>query len=227
MAAYFSRDALAFLTELRTHNNRDWFEKNKPRYEDGLREPMLRFIADLGPKLAKISPQFVADPKPVGGSMMRIYRDIRFSKDKTPYKTAIAAHFWHKKGTEGATPAFFLRLEPGSSVIGAGVWRPEGKALKQIRDRIVSDSKTWKKITEGREFKTTCGMAGESLKRPPPGYDAEHPFIEDLKRKDFATSAPLADAKLAGADFMDAVLAGFRTSAPLVEFLSEAVGLPF
>src|SRR5690349_1473210 len=95
-AAHFTPDFLRFLRDLEAHNNRDWFQKNKERYENSVRDPFLRLVADLQPRLKKLSPNIVADPSPVGGSMMRIYRDIRFAKDKTPYKTAVMAHFWHK-----------------------------------------------------------------------------------------------------------------------------------
>ena len=104
---YFSRELFGFLRELRGHNKRDWFQKNKQRYEAHVRDPFLRFITDLGPGLHKINPHIVVNASPTGGSMMRIYRDIRFSKDKSPYKTSAAAHFWHEKGKEGATPAFY------------------------------------------------------------------------------------------------------------------------
>ena len=225
--AYFTPDLFRFLSELQSHNNRDWFQKNKERYERSVRDPFLLFVADLRPGLKKISPYFVADPSPVGGSMMRIYRDIRFSKDKTPYKTAVTAHFWHAKGTKGATPAFYLRLQPADSSVGAGIWRPEPGPLKRIRKAIVDDSKTWKRIKEGREFRSSCGMAGESLKRPPPGFDAGHPFIEDIKRKDFATTAPLNDKRVTTSSFMDDLLDSFSATAPFLEFLTKAVGLSF
>jgi uncharacterized protein (TIGR02453 family) len=225
--AYFTSDLLRFLVELKAHNNRDWFQENKERYEQSVRDPFLRFVADLQPRLKKISPHVVADPRPVGGSMMRIYRDIRFSKDKTPYKTAIMAHFWHDKGKEGAMPAFYLRLEPGDSAMGAGIWHPAPGALKRIRKAIVDDTKSWQKIRGGREFKTSCGMAGESLKRPPPGFPADHPFIDDIKRKDFAVSAPLADKRISSAAFMDDLIDSFRATTPFVAFLAKAVGLAF
>ena len=225
--AYFTPDLFRFLSELTLHNNRDWFQENKERYERSVRDPFLRFVAELGPRLKKISPYFVADPSPVGGSMMRIYRDIRFSKDKTPYKTAVAAHFWHAKGTEGATPAFYLRLQPGNSSAGGGIWRPEPGALKRIRNAIAEDGKTWKRIKDGREFRSSCGMTGESLKRPPPGFDADNPFIDDIKRKDFATTAPLDDRRVATASFMDDLLDSFATTSPFLKFLTKAVGLSF
>src|SRR5277367_6255254 len=126
--AYFTADLMRFLTELKAHNNRDWFNENKERYEQSVRDPFLRFVAELRPRLKQISPHFVADAKPMGGSMMRIYRDTRFSKDKTTYKTGVMAHFWHDRGKEGATPAFFLRIRPGDSSVGAGIWQPESVA---------------------------------------------------------------------------------------------------
>jgi uncharacterized protein (TIGR02453 family) len=225
--AYFTPELFQFLSELEAHNNRDWFLANKERYERTVRDPFLRFIADLGPRLEKVSPHFVADPRPVGGSMMRIYRDTRFSKDKTPYKTAIMAHFEHAKGKEGATPAYYLRLAPGSSIVGAGIWRPEPGALKRIRKAIVDDGKVWQRITQGRQFRGSCGMAGESLKRPPSGFDANHPLIADIKRKDFATTTPLDERRVASAAFMDDVLAAFKTTAPFLQFVTRAIGLAF
>jgi uncharacterized protein (TIGR02453 family) len=225
--AYFTADLFRFLQELKAHNERDWFQSNKERYERSVRDPFLAFVAELAPRLKKVSTHFVADPRPVGGSMMRIYRDTRFSKDKTPYKTAVMAHFWHAKGKEGATPAFYLRLAPGDSVVGAGIWRPEPGALKRIRKAIVDDSKTWQRIREGRDFRSSCGMAGESLKRPPPGFDVNHPFIDDIKRKDFATSAALEDRRVIGPKLMDDLLDAFRTSSPFLAFLTKAIGLPF
>ena len=223
--SYFTDDLFQFLKELRQHNERDWFQRNKERYETAVRDPFISFIGDLGGPLKKINSHMIADPRPVGGSMMRIYRDIRFSRDKSPYKTSVAAHFWHSQGKEGATPAYYLHLEPGQSMIGAGIWRPESGALKKVRDAIVTDSKRWQRVTSSADFRSSCGMAGESLKRPPAGYDASHPMIEDIKRKDFATSSPLDDRQVCGPDFMGSVLGAFRASAPFVQFLSDAIGL--
>ncbi|HXB56423.1 MAG TPA: DUF2461 domain-containing protein [Vicinamibacteria bacterium] len=224
---YFTPDLFRFLSELKAHNERDWFQKNKDRYERSVRDPFLRFIADLGPRLKKISPEFVADPSPVGGSMMRIYRDTRFSKDKTPYKVAIAAHFPHAKGKEGATPAFYLRLQPGDCSVGAGIWHPEADALKRIRQAIVDDTKTWQRITQGHDFRSSCGMAGESLRRAPLGFDPKHPLIEDIRRKDFGARALLDDRRVTSPRFPEDVLDAFKTTAPFVEFLTEAIGLKF
>jgi uncharacterized protein (TIGR02453 family) len=224
--AYFSRDLFRFLEELEANNRRDWFEANKERYEKQVRDPFLRLIADLAPRLKKVNPHFVADPRPTGGSMLRIYRDIRFSKDKSPYKTAVAAHFWHSEADKDAAPAYYLHLQPGRSTIGAGVWRPEAAALKRIRLAIASDGKHWRKITSGRELGSGCSMAGESLRRPPPGFDADHPLIEDLQRKDFVMSASLADREVCGPNLVDLLAAHIRAMEPFAHFLSRAIGLP-
>jgi uncharacterized protein (TIGR02453 family) len=224
---YFTRDLFQFLQDLKGNNNRDWFQRNKDRYETSARDPVLRLIVDIGPRIKKLSPYFVADASPTGGSMMRIYRDIRFSKDKSPYKTAIGVHFEHAKGKEGATPAFYLHLEPDNSSIGAGIWRPEPRALNRIRDAIAQGPKKWESATSGREFRSTCSMAGESLKRPPRGYDPNHPFIEDIKRRDFATSLALRDDQVCSPDVMEILLETLRVTAPFTKFLTQAVGLPF
>jgi uncharacterized protein (TIGR02453 family) len=222
-----SADLFKFLKELKAHNRRDWFLKNKDRYEAEVRDPVLNLIAELRPRLSKISPHFVVDPSPSGGSMMRIYRDVRFSKDKSPYKTSVSAHFWHGHGKEGRTPAFYLHLEPDRTFIGGGVWRPDPEGVRKIREAIVTRTSAWKKAVTGRSLGTGCGMAGESLKRPPPGFDPAHPFIEDLKRKDFAITLPLKDADLAGPKASDVVADGLKSAAPFIRFVTEALGLPF
>lgn len=224
-SAYFGPDLLQFLTDLKNHNEREWFLANKSRYEDNVRDPFLRLIADLQPGLHKINPRIVVDPNPSRGSMMRIYRDIRFSADKKPYKTNVAAFFKHARAKGDAVPGYYLHLAPGGCMTGAGVWRPEPRASQKIRNAIVADPKRWKKATTGHKWGSACQMVGESLKRPPAGIDPNHPFIEDLKRKDFAISAPLEEREVCGPNLLKILLDHFRATAPFVQFLSEAVGL--
>jgi uncharacterized protein (TIGR02453 family) len=223
--SYFTPELFKFLKELRAHNERGWFERNKGRYETVVRDPFLQLIAALGPPLRKINPAIVADPRPVGGSMMRIYRDIRFSRDKSPYKVAVAAHFAHHLGKKAPAPSYYLHFAPGNSMIGSGMWRPPPAALTQIRDAIVADPRRWQRVTSNGAFRSSCGMAGESLKRPPAGYAPDHPLIEDLKRKDFITSADLTDEQVCAPDLFDMIVASFRATAPFMEFLDAAVGL--
>jgi uncharacterized protein (TIGR02453 family) len=226
-AGTISPDLFRFLRELKSHNERGWFLKNKARYEADVRDPALQLIADLRPRMSRLSPHFAVDPSPTGGSMMRIYRDIRFSKDKSPYKTSVSAHFWNVHGKEGMTPAFYLHLEPDRSTVGGGLWRPVPEGLHRIRQAIVTQTNAWKKAVSGRTLEMGCGMAGESLKRPPPGYDPAHPFIEDLKRKDFAISVSLKDSDLIQSNAVDVVFEGLKSAAPFIRFVTEALELPF
>jgi len=117
--SYFTPDLFKFLKDLKAHNTRPWFESNKPRYEEDVKEPMLRFITDLGPRLKKISPYLTADSRPAGGSMFRIYRDVRFSKDKSPYKTNVGAHFSHVREKDVHAPGLYCICHRGSPLAGA------------------------------------------------------------------------------------------------------------
>src|SRR4051812_22823600 len=213
-------DTLRFLGELKKHNERPWFEKNKARYETSVRDAMLDLVAELQPRLRKVSRKVMVEPK----SVMRIYRDVRFSKDKSPYKTYLGAMFRHADGKESPAPGFYLHVEPGETMVGGGVWHPEGKALKGIRDAIVEDSAGWKKVTAGLLKGAGCSMIGESLKRPPPGYDPEHPLIEDLKRKDFCVAMEFTDAQVTSKKFPDEIGKAAEKMAPFMKFLAEAVG---
>lgn len=218
---FFEAGLFAFLAELEAHNERAWFQANKARYEAQARDPMLRFIAALGEPLQKISRHFDADPRPQGGSMFRIYRDTRFSKDKTPYKTHVAAQFRHHGCSEGVHgPGFYLHLEAGRCFAGGGLWHPEPEPLRQIREHIVSHAKAWKALRDGG-----LEIEGESLKRVPQGFSAEHPLAEDLKLKDFYTSTSFTDRQVCSQDFLERVAKAFQDTAPLMAFLNKAMGL--
>jgi uncharacterized protein (TIGR02453 family) len=224
---YFTKDGLRFLADLRTHNEKPWFEANKERFEAGLREPGLRLVADLEPVLKKISKHFVADAKPNGGSMSRIYRDTRFSKDKSPYKTALFFHFGHARGTEDATPAFYFHIEPGGSTVGGGIWHPATPLLEKIRRAIVKSPSAWDKAKGKSGVGAACSMGGEMLKKVPRGYDPEDPNAEDLKRKDFGVHQPAADTLVTSPTLPAELGKRFAAAAPVLAFLCEAVGLPF
>jgi uncharacterized protein (TIGR02453 family) len=223
--AYFSRELFEFLGELALNNNREWFHANKSRYEAVVRDPLLDFIGDFSEPLNGISSHFVADPRPTGGSMFRIYRDVRFSKDKSPYKTMAAAHFSHERSKEVPAPGFYLHLAPAESFVGVGIWHPDSVTLKKIRDAIVSDPDGWRQVIGDAGFSSNYERGGDSLKRPPKGYDPEHPPIEDLKLKDFIASAQLAEEDVYSADFMGRFTESCRASTPFLQFLTKAVGL--
>ncbi len=225
--SYFEPSLFEFLLELRHHNNREWFQANKKRYEAHVRHPMLRFIADFGEPLRTISEQFVADPRANGGSLFRIYRDVRFSKDKSPYKINAGAHFRHAVGRDVHAPGFYLHMEPGNIFVGSGIWHPGRPALTKIRDAIVEHPKQWQQIVSSDALRAPGVLTGESLKRPPTGYDADHPLIEDLKRKDFIAHATFAEAQACAPDFMAVFTETCRGFSPLVQFLTTALELPW
>ena len=215
------------MAELRLNNNRQWFQANRDRYESDVRGPLLDFVAEFASRLVGISSHFVADPRPVGGSIFRIHRDVRFSKDKSPYKTQAAMHFRHSVGKEVHGPGFYLHLEPGEVFAGVGMWHPDSRTLGMVRDAIVTKPVRWERIMSDDGFSAQYRLGGDSLKRPPKGYDPDHPLIEDLKRKDFIASKDFTVEDACAPDFIDRYADACRGAAPFMEFLTRAVGLPW
>jgi uncharacterized protein (TIGR02453 family) len=222
--AGFTPEFFRFLRDLAKNNNRDWFNANKSRYETSVRDPSFAFVRAVGPKLGSLSRHLVADPRPVGGSVMRIYRDIRFSRDKSPYRTTVGIHFPHEPvgSEEEHLPGFFLHLAPGDSWVYAGMWMPEPRRLLQVRQAIVRESTAWKKVRAA-----VPEIEGEMLKRPPPGFAADHPWIEDLKRKGFTAGLPFKDADVTGPGFPDRFVSQCRSLDPLNRFLAKAIGIAY
>ncbi len=221
---YFTPAFFGFLKDLAKNNDREWFAKNKGRYEESVQDPAVRFVADVGPKLKAFSSHLVADPKPFGGSISRIYRDVRFSKDKSPFRTNIGIHFSYRSGVGRmpGLPGFYLHLAPGESTAHSGVWQPEPPVLKKIRDTIAKNPESWKKAVG-----TKLEVEGESLVRVPPGYPPDHPFAQDLRRKDFVASKRFRDQEVTAPDFLDTFLAACKTMNPLNRFLADAIGIPW
>jgi uncharacterized protein (TIGR02453 family) len=226
-ATYFSPAFFSFLKDLKAHNTRDWFQANKPRYERDVRDPLLAFIADFAPRLRTISPHFVADPRPSGGSMFRIYRDTRFARDKSPYKTHAAAHFEHERAGSVHAPGFYIHLAPKNVYVGVGIWQPDPDALAKIRGAIVSSPTAWKKAVTAPKFVRRFVVEGETLKRAPQGIDPNHPMIEDLKRKDFTAGVRLTEKDVLSPRFMEQFTDLCRDATPFMKFLTNAVGLPW
>lgn len=225
--AYFSRKTFQFLKDLASNNNREWFAANKHRYEEDVKDPALRFINDFAPTLKKISPHFRADPRGNGGSLFRIYRDTRFSKDKSPYKTYTGIQFRHEAGKDAHAPGFYLHLNPGELFMGCGSWRPDGPTLKKIREALAEDGAGWKKAIRGKRFTDQFDLWGDSLVRAPKGYDPDHPMIEDLRRKDFIAGAKLTQREVTSPDFMKTFAQLCRASAPFQRWLCSAVGVGY
>ncbi len=225
--AAFSPRLFRFLKDLAANNDRDWFSENRARYESSVKEPALAFIASFAPRLRKISPHFRADARAQGGSLFRIYRDIRFSKDKSPYKTHTGIQFRHEAGKDAHCPGFYLHLEPGRIFMGAGIWHPDAQTARSIRERIVARPGEWKRATRSKAFTETFKLEGDSLKRPPRGFDPSHELMEDLKRKDFIASTKLTQKAVLSPGFLDELTHLCERSSPLMRFLCRAVGVPY
>jgi len=218
----------SFLADLARNNNRDWFQRNKARYEADALAPMLALIEAMQPLMKTVSAQIDVIASKSGGSLGRIYRDVRFSKDKSPYQTYLAAQFRHVKGRSMNAPGFYVHLHPKESFLGVGIWQPEGEDIARIRAAIASDSKAWQRARDDRGFRSVfSALAGASLKRPPSGYPADHPCIEDLKRKDFVAFRKITIAEAAKSTFPRLLADCYRASSPLMRFVCDALRLAY
>lgn len=213
-----------FLRELKANNKKEWFDENKDRYIADVRDPLLAFIAALRPRLLEISPYLIADPKPTGGSMFRIYRDVRFSKNKEPYKTVASAFFSHRTDPKEG-PGLYLHLAPDNCFIGIGHWRPAPVARTRVTDAIAAKTDVWRDATSGKEFRKLFKMEGDSLAKLPRQYDQQHPFAEDLKRKDFVVVAHFSEKQACARDFIERFDNISRVAAPYLGFIIKATGL--
>jgi uncharacterized protein (TIGR02453 family) len=224
----FPADLFKFLRSLKRNNEREWFNTNKQRYKDSIVAPMSEFIAAMDGRLAKVSDCFIADPRPNGGSMFRIYRDVRFSKDESPYKEHVACHFRHIGGRDAHTLGFYVHLEPDNVFFGGGMYNPANPTLRQIRTAIAEDPTEWKRATRSKSFKVRFGeVQGGSLKRVPQGFDPDHVFADDLKRKSFF-AVQRVDPELAlSKDFAPEVQKSFVALKPMMRFLADSVGVSF
>lgn len=223
--SHFTPALFEFLEELAMNNRRDWFQAHKARYRADVQDPLLRFVTDFEEGLRSISPHLVADARRSGGSVFRIYRDVRFSKDKTPYKTNAGIHFRHEVGREVHGPGLYLHLEPGAVFAGAGIWKPNATTAGKIRQAIVDDPDDWEGIIGEPGFASMFTLEGESLKRAPRGFDPGHPLIHHLKLKSFVAMTDFTEEEVCAPDFIDLYADACHVAAPFTGFLTTAVGL--
>jgi uncharacterized protein (TIGR02453 family) len=213
----FSRDAIQFLVDLAQHNERTWFQPRKGDYERLLKEPLEALCAALGDRFESQKLPFRADPS---RSPFRIYRDVRFSTDKTPYKTHISASFpWAGKGS--GVGAYF-HMQPGEIFAGGGMWHPEKDQLAAWRHAVDTDPDTVIGALEDPVFASTFGhVSGDSLKRVPIGFASDHPRAELLKLKDVTFGRPLGDADAFSPGLPDVLAATFAAAVPVLELLAR------
>ncbi len=231
MAAPFSgfpKDFFRFFDELAAHNEKPWFEANKQRYRDVVVGSSSAFIEAMAPRLAKISKHVIADPRPNGGSMFRIYRDVRFSKDKRPYKDHAGIHFRHRDGKTAHAPGYYVHLSPSEVFFGGGVWMAEPDALQKIRRAIATKSAAWNRAVGSPQFTKLFGeVQGEALQRPPKGFEADHPLIDMITKKSFFAMQQASVKQAQAKDFAERAEAAFVACRPLLKFLCDAVDAPF
>lgn len=216
----FSPAALDFLAELREHNDREWFTPRKAVYEEQLRLPMVELVRAIHGHMLNFAPQYVGDP---AKCVFRIYRDTRFSKDKTPYKTHIAASMGHNSmGKTGA--GYYFAVSPEGVEIGGGLYSPDPAELLAVRTRIAEDPAEFRKTCESPKIRKLLGeLQGESASRPPKGFAADDPAVDLIKRKQYIFFAHLEAALATTPKLLPEVAKRFEAMTPLVQYLNGAI----
>jgi uncharacterized protein (TIGR02453 family) len=214
----FSKEGMSFLRRLKKNNERDWFFPRKDEYETLVKVPMSELIEELGTRFRQSAPDLRFSPK----GIYRIYRDVRFLKDKTPYKTHIAASFDFSSVKGGSAPGFFLSVSPAEVYFGGGLYMPDARQLNRLRWAIDQKPDGLLDILATPKFKRTYGeLKGEKLKRAPKGYLPDHDQIELLKHKQFYAFKELEPAAALKAGFAKTIGDGIQDMLPLMRWLRD------
>ena len=222
MSTTISKETFEFLSALRKNNNRDWFKGNKPLYERS-RENVAAFIDELIKKIGKFDPDITHHTGK--SAMFRIYRDVRFSQDKSPYKTHFGAHVTAalKKSDIHSRAGYYIHISPGDSMLAGGAYMPQGSWLKGIRAQIADDGDSFRKIIKSKSFKGYFGdIEGDQLKTAPKGYPKDHPEIELLRYKSFLATHQCDDDVVLSEHFLDHAAKVFKALYPFDAFLNRA-----
>jgi uncharacterized protein (TIGR02453 family) len=226
----FGPRAFTFLRGLARNNKKEWFEAHRDDYETQVRAPMRVLVDEIDAVLGDIAPEMRGDAKK---SVFRIHRDIRFSSDKSPYKTHIAAWFFHQDAGSGVGreahggAGYYIHVEPGACMFGGGIWMPPKFALDRIRDQIVEDGATFEKLVTAPAFKRRFGALSTEalLTRTPRGYDAAHPHEKWLRYKSFTAGKKLSDTAVSSRKLLSAMRSDIAAMLPFVRWLNGAIGL--
>ncbi|MDH3266139.1 MAG: DUF2461 domain-containing protein [Gammaproteobacteria bacterium] len=225
--ANFQPATLTFLKQLSANNNREWFKANKDRYDEQVLDVALRFIHSMQDPLHDMAPHFVAQATRVGGSLMRVYRDTRFGKNKLPYKTNIGIQFRHEQAKNVHSPGYYVHIDTEQVFVGVGMWRPEADPLRRIRERIATKPAEWQRAVGDKKFSRQFELGGETLVRPPRGFDKHHELIDDIKRKSFIAVRTMPPDACLSPQFQRKVESSFKSAEPFMRFLCKSVGVPF
>lgn len=216
-----SKDVFLFLSELKENNNREWFQENKLRYERSRKE-FEKFLTGIIPELSKLDPELQSPD--MKDCIFRIYKDIRFSKDKTPYKTNFGA-FIARGGRKTIFPGYYIHIEPGGSMFAGGIYMPAPDTLKLLRNEVYFNSVEFKKILSAANFKKYFGQLAEwdKMKKAPREYPADFPDIDLLKYRSYTVAASIPDGLVTSAEYKQHLLELARTALPLNLFLNRAI----
>ncbi len=228
MTIYFTDASFKFLKGLARNNDKTWFNAHRAQYEEHVKQPFLQLLVDLQPDLAAISTHFRSDPRTVGGSLFRIYRDARYSTDKSPYKPWQGARLYHERRKQVAAPSFYIHLQPGESFVGAGLWHPESHTQRRIRQFIFDNPSAWKAAAHAPALRRRFEYGeDEKLSRPPRGFPADFEFIEDIKHRNFIFWRALDDDVMTGPRLRKTIATDLVALAPFVDYLCAALDLEF
>ncbi len=230
----FTPGALTFLRGLKRHNERPWFEANRPTYEREVLGPLRLLSEELDVRFARLAPEFVSPPK---RALFRIHRDVRFSKDKSPYKTHAALWVFHRDAGRGVGrdahggAGFYFHLEPGASMVAGGFWMPPRPLLSTLRDAIAEDRRPFERIVKAKPFVARFGELtddepGVRLTRVPRGFAPDHPAAHWLRFNSFTASRPLTDAEALSPKLVDTIMKDYAALLPLVRWLNGTLGYP-
>ena len=229
---WFTPESFTFLRGLRTHNRREWFEAHRPDYTRHILDPLRAVANELDVRFATLAPEFEANAR---RSLFRIYRDVRFSKDKSPYKTHAALWVYHRAPGRGVGKeidggaGFYLHLEPGASLVAGGIWMPPRHSLARIRDQLARDLPGFKRTVGAAAFRKRFGglsddEPGVKLKRMPRGFAEDHPAAPWLRFNSFTVSVGYRDAEMLAGSLVDRAMKDFALMVPLCRWLNAALG---
>ncbi len=214
----FPKQTLRFLRGLKRNNNREWFLAHKEAYETGVSAPMMELVTVLGGAILNFAPEMVVDPR---RNIYRIYRDVRFSQDKSPYKTHIAALFWPRGMEKNACAALYFHLEPAEVLIAGGIYMPGSAEIRAIRNHIAVEWEQLKTIICAAQFRRLFGgLEGEQLSRPPRDFPADHPAIDLLRYRQFLVSNTCPPELAEGPELLPRIVTAFAGMMPLIRFLN-------
>ena len=228
---FFTAASLRYLRGLARNNRREWFEAHRADYEAAILRPMREFVEEMDVRLARLAPEIVGDPK---RSVFRIYRDVRFSADKTPYKVHAAAWFYHRDGTHrvgqeshGGGAGFYFHFQPGGSLDAGGIWMPPREALAKIRDAMAEQPAAFRRLVTDAKVVRRFGELDTDavLTRVPRGYAPDHPAARWLRYQSFTLGRALSDAQLTSARLPAIVAEDYAVMLPLVRWVNHALGL--